>query len=225
MVCYRLITIGGGGLLINYFVTAEEGSVLNQVYRKFLAQEDYEATKGQTVLETLREVEQSDDLLAFFFIEQSVGFYSEFQCSLSVPWKTHFPNLLSLAFPKGSPYRQFFQMKLLQHQEKGTVPLLRKKWVKSWDDVVCSPKEEALGLGLEKLIGLFGLLGLAGSLSVLLCLIELFSRLGAKNSAEKGTELDYFRSPVESAGKVLALKYGILQKEDFLRDFVAATKR
>ena len=46
-----------------------------------------------------------------------------------IPWHTRFPNLMSLGFPKDSPYFPFINHKLVKLIESGKFKHIYRRWV------------------------------------------------------------------------------------------------
>jgi len=53
--------------------------------------------------------------------------HDEFNCKLSIPWRTKYPNLLSFGVPKNSPYKELINFAMLRRIESGHLNLFNKK--------------------------------------------------------------------------------------------------
>ncbi len=51
-----------------------------------------------------------------------------FLLRLSAPWVSPYPDLLSMATGRGSPYFPFLKLFFLQHKEKGSLSHLKRKF-------------------------------------------------------------------------------------------------
>eukprot|EP00094_Tigriopus_californicus_P003818 TCALIF_03674-PA protein Name:"Similar to GRIN2D Glutamate receptor ionotropic, NMDA 2D (Homo sapiens)" AED:0.45 eAED:0.49 QI:0/0/0/0.66/1/1/3/0/636 len=211
---YKVTTNKGGGLMIDSFARAEEGTALNQIYRKFFEDQlDQLYPDIKTGLENL----VKNPYEAFFNVIESVLGYKDYQCSIIVAWKTNYPNFLSLAFPKNSRYFKFFNFKTLQFIEGGALDVLTYRYIQPFEQRQCE-LEGPSGLGLEKLISLFGLLGGATIMSGLIFLFETFGRVGRVSRtptpllpARSSRSLQYWI-------RTMPIKYGIANHDAFMAE-------
>ena len=58
-------------------------------------------------------------------------------CTTLIPWRTRFPNLMSLGFPKDSPFFPFVNHQLLGMAEGGRIGYIYKKWVPQVRRLLC----------------------------------------------------------------------------------------
>ncbi|XP_059096595.1 glutamate receptor ionotropic, kainate glr-3-like [Tigriopus californicus] len=104
-----------GGFSDSLFTNAEEGSIFHSLYNKFL-KDDRDQYMINDIPTLLQELMQSKKRALFYLLE-TVYTYPEYNCQISAPWISNYPNFLSMAFPKSSPYKEFFQFLLYEHLE------------------------------------------------------------------------------------------------------------
>lgn len=51
---------------------------------------------------------------AYYYILESVLTFSEYECKVTAPWISNYPNFLGMAMRKGSPYYDIFKYNLLR---------------------------------------------------------------------------------------------------------------
>ncbi|TRY78407.1 hypothetical protein TCAL_13946 [Tigriopus californicus] len=108
-----------GGFSDSLFTNAEEGSIFHSLYNKFL-KDDRDQYMINDIPTLLQELMQSKKRALFYLLE-TVYTYPEYNCQISAPWISNYPNFLSMAFPKSSPYKEFFQFLLYEHLEQPLV--------------------------------------------------------------------------------------------------------
>lgn len=209
-----MTTNEGGGLMIDSFARAEEGTALNKIYKKFFEDRlDQLYPDIETGLASIVE----NPYEAFFNVIESILVYKDYQCSTIVAWKTNYPNFLSLAFPKNSRYFKFFNFKTLQFIESGALDVLTYRYIQPFEKRQCE-LEGPSGLGLEKLISLFGLLGGAAMISGLIFLFETFGQVGRVSRTP--TPLVPLGSSISLRYWIdtMPIKYDIANKEAFMAE-------
>ncbi|XP_059096590.1 uncharacterized protein LOC131891101 isoform X1 [Tigriopus californicus] len=154
-------------LYLGIFLDAPAGSVFDQVYQtKVAGQEDAYFINEPDGLE---KITANEDLAVFYNIE-SFADYKMYQCQIEAPWVTLYPGLLSVAFPKDSEYFPFIQYQTMRLLDQGTSSRALKAILREVSGT-CEVQEQS-GLGLHKLISLFGLLTFAAVLSIVILSLE-----------------------------------------------------
>ena len=85
-------------------------------------------------------------------------------------WITDYPNVLSMALPKNSPYKPFLESTLFKFQEQGPWQLLRGRYEPKVPS--CLEIKPDLALGMEKIFTLFFFVICGALAGVILLVIE-----------------------------------------------------
>ncbi len=125
---------------------------------------------------------------AFADIAESVFAMESARCSVLMPWKTDYPNLLAMAVPKRSQYYDALRYQTLRQMEVGSFNLLNARLKRNRPD--CGVGQE-ISLSLEKLVSLFGILGLGFVIAVGVFWAEKCIGLGVEFKEKK--ELSFSR--------------------------------
>ena len=143
-------------------------------------------------------------------------------CYLAVPWHTKYPSFMSFGFPKRSPYYPFVNYQILKLKESGKFAQIEKRHLPNFKDMSCNADPD-VSLGYTKLISVFALLG-AGLLAGLVLFVVEFLLSGLTRTRRNDGLLmscdpnASIKTERWQKMKGLLVKYGIEQREDFLRD-------
>ena len=91
--------------------------------------------------------------------------------SFKAVYVSNFPMQMAMVLPRNSPFHKFVNFHTVKHIEMGTLDFLKKRWQpprKHCRHKGRKSEQFDLTLGLEKLIGLFTLLGVGFSSAVFL---------------------------------------------------------
>lgn len=145
------------------FETAQESSILGQIYAKNLNRGDGTIfNDAQTAGEYLI---NNNGLAIITMLEEN----TLHSCEITVAWQTQYPDWVSIVLPKNSPLTDLFNFKLLQMKEQGINRLLEQKW--SQKQLDCS-EDPFSGLGVEKMIALFSFLLTGFIIAILIFIFE-----------------------------------------------------
>ncbi|XP_059096592.1 probable glutamate receptor [Tigriopus californicus] len=149
------------------FSAAPPNSIFNQVYQaKVVGKEDAFFDSESDGLDKLM-VEPDSGV---FYNVESFADYKMYQCQIVAPWVTLFPDLLSVAFPKDSVFFPFIQYQTMRLLDQGTSSRALKAILRDVSGT-CEVQQQS-GLGLHKLVSLFGLLTFAAVLSIAILILE-----------------------------------------------------
>ncbi len=167
----RLI-IKGGGSAEQQFLRATPGSIFNQLYLKFLNSSEQrqsfivpDATKGLQLLTNTRRG-------TYYYIRESIESMDEYKCAVSPTWMNSYPELVSMAVPKQSPFRDVMKLFLIQHLEGGFLDMLNARWQNSRSHCVISSNDPGQALGKEKIVSLFFMMSLGMAMALISFAVE-----------------------------------------------------
>ncbi len=156
--------------------------------------------------------------------------YSKYWCQAAVAHTFRFPILLSYAFPKKSPYFEFFSYGQLKLKERGIVDLIRRKYLEM--EMACTHNEQTktTALNLTKPTSLFAIVVLGIVVSVNIFILEWLwkrPRLINVNHQEQSFEdkLECRDEQLREAYISLGFKWGITNHDGFVADLNNIVKR
>lgn len=198
------------------FTDAIPGSIFEQIYRAKVAGHENSFFVNES--DGLEKIVANENSAVFYNIE-SFADKKTYQCQIVAPWVTLYPGLLSVAFPKDSEYFPFIQYQTMRLLDQGTSSRAWNAIVRDMDSTCETTKLS--GLGVHKLVSLFGLLGLAGVLSVTILIVErtvFYKRVVTQDKV-------HFESPNQDVMQLdwqpqidwLVQKFGIDDKFEFSR--------
>ena len=172
-----------------YFSKSPEGSAFHNIYYNKIL--NHEArTFFPNLNNAINQLSTEPNAVLFAPLETfesrvQLSFEQGARCNFSVAWKSNYPGLLSLVFPKGSPYLEFFTYYILLASDDGILDYIIKKW--SPRDPSCSTVSSFFPFGMEKCGGL--MVVLAGSLlaGILICIMEKAYSYVKENNISLGT--------------------------------------
>ena len=175
-----------GGISHHTFLNAENGTLFNRIYRRFIEhKEDFAMV--DTIEDGLKRVLESDKS-TFYYVSESIYPLTEFRCKWAVPWSSRYPNPLGMALAKENEYREIFQYFFIKKFEHGTVRLLNTQWKRDHPD--CDTGE-ATALGWQKLVSLFLVFCVGTLLAVAIFMLEQFTgKHGQLINSGKGSKKD-----------------------------------
>lgn len=182
----------------------------------------------------------ADPRTALYDVKEAILNFHEYHCKIVTPWESNYPNSVSFAFPKDSPYFELFKYRVINMQESGSLLKLRTHWFVG-ERLGCEPLR-SLSLGYEKLCGVFTMLTAGFLAAASLCVLESMrsyffmdlptsfgeeqpkmkkpmqkskksSLIGKNNRDQEEGELE---EEEEQAREVMEL-LGILDEDEFLR--------
>ncbi len=158
---------------------------------------------------------------ALIHLYESMLRYEEYWCRMRPMYKSRYPNFLSLAFPKESPLKPFFNYRLLKHVESGTIALLHSRHF-AMGFHSCHVQHDQ-SLGFEKLISVFSILASGFVIAVLLFLWEEVR--GMNQAAETMNKVPPTKVMPQDTNKLLEnkvnmllLRYGIPDRIQFYKE-------
>lgn len=146
-----------------------------------------ETVTHDTIAEVVEEVITVPKRAGVLLYESCVYGLPKWQsCQLIYPWKSLYPNQLSYGFRKNSPFKPFFNYRLLTYIETGFIHDIYKKY--NADFFSCPEEDENISNSLSgnKLISLFMILGIGYLASLVLALGEnLASKIDTRSKQDK----------------------------------------
>lgn len=185
---------------------------------QILTKHDDESLVFQTPREAIQDIIAVPDHAYIYSVEKMYE-YPEYKCDVIRPWTNNIALIVSMAFPKNSPYTKFINFKLLERLENGLLSVLQRRHYEL--NVECIP-ERKVTLSFLKSISLFGVMAAGFIVSLLMFIVEglLYgcNRILTKpTSAPKDSK--YARtSDYEDELKVFMFKWGISERHSFLTD-------
>ena len=180
---YKLITTKGG-ILQSYFEDAEEGTILHDIYRNLMRDEDRPFVSE--IEDGIKRVLDQHGSMAFFYTLEGIGAYPKYRCKIVSAWTTQFPGLLAFALPKESPFYAIFYHAFLASLENGALRIAQTRWASTaLSDTSNCAQREVTGLGFEKIMTIF-LIPLCGSI---LAVLILFGERSTKAESASQDEI------------------------------------
>ncbi len=158
---------------------------------------------------------------AFVTIKEDMLSHPQYKCLVIKAYETQYPNHLSFAFPKESPYTGFFNFQVLRILETGVLNIVNQRH--SDGDQECDDKREA-ALSFVKVISLFAILAIGCTCSIILLSAESIFDLQKqklKLTTYGKSALDLLhRNPaaLETKIKKFMFKWGISNRDDFTKE-------
>ena len=194
------------------FKNAQRGTILNKIWEKNGGNDSTSYFVGE---EDGLEMLLKEEYTALYYQKEGLMHASEYRCEVLVPWETNYPGFLSMAFPKNSTYFPFFHYQTVRHFENGVIFALRNRWTTYRLDH-CSVNEPQ-PLGLEKLISLFGLLGMAAvCASVIFSMEKLTGHMANKITAESKRAFLNMRPELMAKLNDMMVIHGIANRNLFI---------
>ncbi len=224
---FRVLTVGNvGGYLTNFYkLDSKEGSKSEFafVYKKKIKHQgkDGNFERLTDALDYLLGNSEPSTLLSNKEQFESSS-YSKYWCQVAVAHTFRFPALLSYAFPKKSPYLEFFNYGQLKLKEKGVIDLIGKKYLEITTTCI-GDQQTKKALSLVKLTSLFSIVALGIAVSVITFILEwLWKRPHLINDNHKGQsfedKLECRDEELREAYISMGFKWGISDQESFIAD-------
>ena len=115
----------------------------------------------------------SRDKTAFYVPYEMVSGFGNKACGIYAPYVEKYPNLASVAFPKNSPYYQFFQYRLLLMVQNGQWNIIQKRLIHQNCEASKEDVSQTTSMGMDKLSFLFGIISFGYTLAVLIFIHEV----------------------------------------------------
>lgn len=97
---------------------------------------------------------------AYYVPSEVVSGFGSKACGIYAPYKEMYPNLASVAFPKKSPFYQFFQSRLLMLVQNGQWDIIKRRLsTANCKDSKADEDNSSTSMGIGKLSFLFSIIG------------------------------------------------------------------